>query len=259
MDNLLNDNIIEELRTIYTCLDHTSLSDTDTERSVVQFCEETLRMAESTPNAGHVASVCVYPLYAGAASRVLKGSGIKVASVAGAFPTGQSPLEIRISEIHNALDHGADEIDTVIRRGLVLEGNTQQVEDELYAIREACGTSTLKVIIETCQLPTEQLVRTATELAIHCGADFVKTSTGKSTAGATLDASQIMIETLEKYYQETGKIVGFKAAGGISTPDQAYSYFRMCKHLLSKKTFPSQVFRIGTSRLTPLLLQYLTA
>ena len=181
-----------------------------------------------------------------------------MASVAGAFPAGQSPLPVKLQEIRYALDEGADEIDMVISRGALLEGDYNRVFDEIAAIRNETTGRTLKVILETGELQTADNIAKASELAIDAGADFIKTSTGKIAVSATLEASEIMLNTIKKHHEEAGKWVGFKAAGGISTPEQVLKYYLLAEQIIGKEQITNQFFRVGASRLTERLFSFLT-
>jgi len=169
--------------------------------------------------------------------------------VAGAFHSGQSPLPVRIDEVKYAVDHGADEIDMVISRGRLLEGDMDFVFDEVRLIKEACGEAHLKVILETGELKTPELIRKASVIAINAGAEFIKTSTGKITPAATHEAFLIMLDTIKEYYEATGEMIGIKPAGGISTPEEALSYYLLVKHILGERWLSSVHFRIGASSL----------
>lgn len=252
----LNDR--EALCRLFSCIDNTTLEGSDTVARVEQLCHRSLRMVDTSRGIGPVAAVCVYPLFVRQARRLLQGSGIHVASVAGAFPAGQSPLHIKLAEVQYALDEGADEIDMVISRGALIEGDEQRVRDEVAAIRECCQERTLKVILETGELPSPTLIARASELAIEAGADFIKTSTGKIAVSATPEAAKIMLDTIAREHQKNGKWVGFKAAGGISTSEQALVYYRLAASVYGEKNISSQFFRIGASRLTERLFSFLT-
>lgn len=251
-----NDN--NSLKRIFSCIDNTTLEGSDTVQRVQQLCRKSLSMCNPALGVNHVAAVCVYPVFVAEAKRCLEGSNIKVASVAGAFPSGQSPLSVKVSEVRYAVDEGADEIDMVISRGSFLEGNYQKVFDEIAAIREVCAHQRLKVILETGELPTHEHIYKASELAIKAGADFIKTSTGKIAVSATIEAADIMLSAIVAHYKNTGKMVGFKAAGGISTPEQALAYYRMAANRLGERFANNQYFRIGASRLTEKLFALLT-
>ena len=242
---------------VFSCIDNTTLNATDNQASVEAFCRRTreLTLADGT----HVAAVCVYPPFVAVAKQALERSGIKVASVAGAFPHGQLPIELRVAEVKYAVDQGADEVDVVINRGLLLAGDDDDaVRDEVAAMKEACSGRTLKVILETGELPSPALVTRATQLAIAGGADFVKTSTGKIATGATLEAAEWMLNGVKENVKINIKKVGFKAAGGISTPEEAVAYASLAKKVMGDNYINCQTFRIGASRLTERLHSFLT-
>lgn len=244
------------LQQVFSCIDNTTLTATDTDASVEAFCRHTLALRGEAY--GPVAAVCVYPRFVAAAKRVLEGSGIRVASVAGAFPHGQLPLELKVDEVRYAVGQGADEVDMVLSRGLVLEGDADGVVREVQAMKEACQGRTLKVILETCELPSPTLVARASQLAIDGGADFIKTSTGKGASGATLEAAETMLDVIMQNVKKTSKKVGFKAAGGISTPEEALQYASLAKKIVGDDYIKNQTFRIGASRLTDRLAAFLT-
>ncbi len=243
------------MQQIFSCIDNTTLTATDTEASVETFCRHTLDLR---PSGQHVAAVCVYPRFVAVAKRALAGSGIRVASVAGAFPHGQLPLELKVAEVKYAVGQGADEVDMVLSRGLLLEGDDDAVAREVQVMKEACQGRTLKVILETCELPSPTLVARAAQLAIDGGADFIKTSTGKGAAGATIEAAETMLEVIVQNVKKTSKMVGFKAAGGISTPEEALGYAQIAKKIVGDDFINNQTFRIGASRLTDRLVAFLT-
>ena len=252
----LNDR--EALCRLFSCIDNTTLEGSDTSARVEQLCHRSLQMVDEARGIGPVAAVCVYPVFVRQVRKLLQGSGIKVASVAGAFPAGQSPLHVKLAEVQYALDEGADEIDMVLSRGALIEGDEQRVLDEVAAIHQCCQDRTLKVILETGEFPSPTLLARASELAIEAGADFIKTSTGKISVSATPEAAQIMLDTIVKKHKKSEKWVGFKAAGGISTPEQALIYYRLAVSSYGEKQISSQFFRIGASRLTERLFSFLT-
>ncbi|MCE3260176.1 MAG: 2-deoxyribose-5-phosphate aldolase, partial [Bacteroidetes bacterium] len=203
-----------------------------------------------------VAAVCVYPTYVAIAKKALEGSNVKVASVATAFPSGNSTLEIKISDTRFAVDNGADEVDMVISRGEFLKGNYNFVFDEIAAIKEACGKARLKVILETGELSTLDNVRRASDIAILAGADFIKTSTGKIQPAATMPVTLVMLEAIKDHYMKTGVMIGMKPAGGISTAKSALQYLVMLYETLGPKWMTNEWFRFGASSLAnDLLLQ----
>jgi len=248
----------EALRRVFTCIDNTTLEGNDTHEKVEALCRRSMELQDAGRGIGHVAAVCVYPVFVRQARELLNGSGIKVASVAGAFPAGQSPLAVKLQEVQYALDEGADEIDMVISRGALLEGDYGRVRDEVAAIKALCVGRTLKVILETGELQTTDNIAKAAELAIEGGADFIKTSTGKIAVNATPEAAEVMLRVIKKHYDQTGEWVGFKAAGGISTPDEVLKYVRLAEQIVGEKQITNQFFRIGASRLTERLFAFLT-
>ena len=213
-------------RRVFSCIDNTTLNATDNEKSVEAFCRRTMdmRLADGTT----VAAVCVYPMFVGVAKRVLEGSGIRVASVAGAFPHGQLPLSLRLEEVHRVVEDGADEVDVVINRGLLLAGEYGAVCKEVAEMKSACKGRKLKVILETGEL-SPLLVRRAAQRAIDGGADFIKTSTGKIATGATIEAAEAMLNVVNENVKFNKKNIGFKVSGGIKTPEEALEYAGLAK------------------------------
>tara|TARA_B110000093_G_C12758828_1_gene321638 strand:- start:67 stop:705 length:639 start_codon:yes stop_codon:yes gene_type:complete len=196
----------------------------------------------------------------GVAKKALGKSGIKVASVATAFPSGQSSLEVKLLDTKMALDNGADEIDMVISRGKFLQGEYDFVADEISTIKEACGEARLKVILETGELGSLDQVRKASDIAIYSGADFIKTSTGKIPKAATLPVTCVMLEAIRDYYFETGKMIAMKPAGGISKSKLALHYLMLVKEVLGDQWLSNEWFRFGASSLAnDLLMQYAKA
>lgn len=242
-------------RRVFSCIDNTTLNATDNARTVEAFCRRTkeMRLTDGTT----VAAVCVYPMFVALAKRSLQGSGIKVASVAGAFPHGQLPLDLRVAEVRRVIDDGADEVDIVINRGLLLAGDYDEVSREVVQMKDACNGRTLKVILETGEL-SPLLIRRAAQRAIDAGADFIKTSTGKIPTGATPEAAEVMLNVVNENVKFNKKRVGFKAAGGIRTPEEALAYAELAKKIVGDKCINNQTFRIGASRLTESLYSLLT-
>src|SRR5881398_2474670 len=206
------------------CMDLTTLEGSDTPGKVAALCSKAIRPDASDPHIPSVAAVCVYPNLVPTAVEHLRGSGVKVASVATAFPSGQSPLEPKLGETRWVVEHGADEVDMVIDRGAFLSGRYAKVYDEIVQVKEACGDAHLKVILETGELGTYDNVRRASLIAIAAGADFVKTSTGKVSPAATLPVTLCMMEVVRDLHAETGHVVGIKPAGGIRASKQAIQY-----------------------------------
>jgi deoxyribose-phosphate aldolase len=237
-------------------IDLTTLEGSDTQDKVIRLCRQA-RFSSINNALPDAAAVCIYPSLVKCAVNELKDTGILVASVAGAFPSGQTSLQVRLEDIKYAIGEGADEIDTVISRGKLIEGSVEEVFDELCAIRNICSDVHLKVILETGELPTIAIIRKASELAILAGADFIKTSTGKINAGATPVAFMVMLDTIKEYLAKTGKSVGIKPAGGIRTTGQALVFARLVLGLLGEQWFNKDYFRIGASSLADELIQEL--
>jgi deoxyribose-phosphate aldolase len=235
------------LKLILNCVDLTTLEGSDNNAKVTELCKKAV---ELQPN---VAAVCIYPPFVKLCKTLLQGKNISVASVAGAFPSGQSPIKVKLQEIQYAIDEGADDIDMVISRGKFLEGNYKEVADEITAIKDICKNVHLKVILETGELQTIANIRKASELAINAGGDFIKTSTGKIPVGATETAALVMVETIKEYYEKTGKLIGFKPAGGIATCDHAINYLKIVHYTLGDKWMSNKLFRVGASRLAVLI------
>lgn len=239
----------EMLKQILGFIDLTTLSGDDTSKKVTDLCNKAVSYENKIAGLSNVAAVCVYPVFANLVSSLLAPFDVKVACVAGAFPSGQSPLPIRVNEVEYAVANGAQEIDMVISRGKLIEGNGSFVFEEVKAIKEACGKAHLKVILETGELKTVGLIRQASEISILAGADFLKTSTGKIQPAATPEAFLIILHTIKEYYDKTGRMIGIKAAGGIAEPDEAFIYYLLVMEVLGNKWLSNNYFRIGTSRL----------
>ncbi len=247
----------EGLKLALSMIDLTTLEGKDTPGKVKQLCYKAVHLHDRLENLPKVAAVCVYPTYVGLAKRELEGSGIFVASVATAFPSGQSSLKTKLSDTHFAVEEGADEIDMVISRGEFLAGNYEYVYDEIAAIKEACAKAHLKVILETGELDTLDNVRKASELAMHAGADFIKTSTGKIQPAATLPVTYVMLDAIRDFYLKTGRMIGMKPAGGISNSKIALQYLVMLNEVLGEKWMNKNYFRFGASSLANDILMQL--
>ncbi|MRR23473.1 deoxyribose-phosphate aldolase [bacterium] len=237
------------LREIFSCLDLTSLNTSDSDASIRSFAERASQFSYSFSEISNVAALCVYPNFARVAREGLSNCGVKLAVVAASFPTAQTFTEVKILETSMAVRMGVDEIDVVIPVGTFLEGALDTVIDELKEIREAAGETTLKVILETGLLKDERNIYRASIIAMESGADFIKTSTGKSTVSATPEAAWVMCRAIRDYYNETGIMIGFKPAGGIVNPDDAMVYYFIVKNMLGAKWLSPDYFRIGASRL----------
>jgi len=240
---------MQGLKMILNMIDLTTLEGKDTEGKVKQMCYKAAHLYDVIPGLPTVAAVCVYPTMVKTAKDALKGTPVKVASVSTAFPSGQSTREVKIADTKFALENGADEIDMVISRGEFLKGNYSYVFDEIAALKEACGTARLKVIFETGELSTLDNVRKASDIAMYAGADFIKTSTGKISPAATMPVTLVMLEAIRDYYYKTGRMVGMKPAGGISTSKAAIHYLVMVKETLGAAWLSNEWFRFGASSL----------
>lgn len=245
---------IEALKMALSMIDLTTLEGMDTEGKVIQLCQKAIKPHANLPDLPTVAAVCVYPNMVKVAKERLKGSGIHVASVATAFPSGMATLEDKLEETKRAVEYGADEVDMVISRGKFLKGEYNFVSDEIQAVKEACGGAHLKVILETGELQTYENVRKASDLAMQAGADFIKTSTGKIQPAATQPVTLVMLEAIRDYYYETGRMVGMKPAGGIRKAKQAIQYLVLVKETLGSNWLTPEYFRFGASSLTNDLL-----
>src|SRR3954447_3135758 len=231
------------------CCDLTTLEGQDTPGKVAALCSKALRPDPSDPAVPSVAAVCIYPNLVPVAVERLRGTGVKVASVATAFPSGQSPLDVKVREVEEAVALGADEVDMVIDRGAFLSGRYGKVYDEIVRVKEACGSAHLKVILEVAELATYDNVRRASLLAMAAGADFVKTSTGKLTGAATLPVTLVMLEAIRDVYEETGRMVGMKPAGGIRHAKQAVQYLVQLHETLGLEWLTPDLYRLGASSL----------
>ncbi len=239
-------------------IDLTTLEGKDTQGKVKQLCYKAIHLHDAYPDLPTVAAVCVYPSMVKTAKTALGNSGIKVASVATAFPSGQAPKDVKIRDTKFAVNEGADEIDMVISRGKFLEGEYNFVFDEIAAIKEACGQARLKVILETGELGSYDKVRRASDIAMYAGADFIKTSTGKISPAATLPVTLVMLEAIRDFYYQTGKKIAMKPAGGISRSKLALHYLVMVKEILGDGWMNNEWFRFGASSLAnDLLMQIL--
>ena len=240
---------VEALKLILSMIDLTTLEGQDTPGKVRQLCQKAMHLHDALPGLPHVAAVCVYPTMVGVAKEALAGTGIHIASVATAFPSGQSSLDIKLEDTRVAVEAGADEIDMVISRGAFLTGDYRYVFDEIRAVKEACGEAHLKVILETGELGTLDCVRRASVLAMHAGADFIKTSTGKIQPAATMQVTLVMLQAIRDYFYETGRMVGMKPAGGISNAKLAVHYLVMLHETLGNAWMTPEWFRFGASSL----------
>ena len=240
---------VEALKMILSMIDLTTLEGQDTPGKVRQLCQKAIHLHDAMPGLPHVAAVCVYPTMVGVAKEALQGHDINIASVATAFPSGMSSREVKLDDTRMAVAAGATEIDMVISRGAFLAGQYTHVFDEIVAVKEACGDAHLKVILETGELGTLDRVRRASVLAMHAGADFIKTSTGKIQPAATMQVTLVMLLAIKDYYRDTGRMVGMKPAGGISNAKLAVHYLVMLRETLGAAWMTPEWFRFGASSL----------
>ena len=255
--SIKNESKVQGLKLALSMIDLTTLEGKDTPGKVKQLCYKAQHLDHHLPDLPNVAAVCVYPTYVQLAKKELEGTGISVASVATAFPSGQSDLKTKIADTHYAVDQGADEIDMVISRGEFLAGNYNFVFDEIASIKEACGQAHLKVILETGELDTLDQVRMASEIAMQAGGDFIKTSTGKIQPAATMPVTYVMLDAIKDFYKRTGKKIGMKPAGGISNAKLALQYLVMLNEVLGKQWMNKELFRFGASSLANDILMQL--
>jgi deoxyribose-phosphate aldolase len=237
-------------------VDLTTLEGSDTPGKVRALCAKAVRPDPADVTCPSAAAICVYPAMIGVAAAALRGTGVHLASVATAFPSGQAPLAVKLADTRAAVADGADEIDMVISRGAFLSGRYAEVHDEIAAVKEACGAAHLKVILETGELATLDNVRRASWLAMLAGADFIKTSTGKVQPAATLPVTLVMLEAVRDFRAETGRIIGVKPAGGIRTTKDAIKYLVLVNETAGPDWLDPDRFRFGASTLlNDLLMQ----
>ena len=252
--HLSENNTVDVKKEILNCIDLTTLKCTDTEESVMKFTEKVNEFVDKYPDLDNVAAICVYPNMAEIVGDSLEADNVKVACVSGGFPSSQTFMEVKVAETAMAIHAGAEEIDIVMPIGKFLCDDYEGMCDEISELKDICGEKTLKVILETGALRTASNIKKAAILAMYSGADFIKTSTGKEAISATPEAALVMCEAIKEYHRETGRKVGFKAAGGIDSVKKALAYYTIVKEVLGEEWLNNGLFRIGTSRLTNLLL-----
>jgi deoxyribose-phosphate aldolase len=247
--SLKNDAKLSGLKLAISMMDLTTLEGKDTPGKVAHLCRKAIQPMAPEFGVPSCAAVCVYPNLVRAAKLFTAGSGVHVAAVATAFPSGQFPLELKLADTRAAVAEGADEIDMVIDRGAFHMGEYGRVFDEIAATKEACGLAHLKVILETGELDTYDNVRLASEIAMRAGADFIKTSTGKVSPAATMPVTLVMLEAIRDYFYATGIRIGMKPAGGIRTAKESLAYLVMVKETLGDDWLTPDLFRFGASTL----------
>ena len=244
----------EVYKFLFGCIDLTTLKSTDSPESVARFTEKVNSFEELFPSLPSVAAICVYPNFAGVVRAVLEVSDVKIACVSGGFPSSQTFEEVKIAETALAVAAGADEIDIVLNLGYFFDKDYESLCDEIAELKEATRGGRLKVILETGALRTAANIKTASILSLYSGADFLKTSTGKEYPGASLEAAYVMASAIKEYYEKTGRRVGFKAAGGVASTDDAVKYYTVIKEVLGEEWLSPEYFRLGASRLANHLL-----
>lgn len=255
LDKSLKENMNADIyKFLFNCIDLTTLKSTDSPQSVSDFTERVNAFDAEHPEMKNVAAICVYPNFAPVVRAVLEVSSVDIACVAGGFPSSQTFPEVKIAETALAVEGGADEIDIVLNVGDFLDGDYEGMCDEISEIKHSCRDARLKVILETGALKTARNMRDAAILAMYSGADFIKTSTGKEYPGASLDAAYVMCQCIKEYYEQTGRMVGFKPAGGVRTPEDAVSYYCIVREVLGEKWLTNEFFRLGASGLANNLL-----
>ena len=252
-----NDNL-EAKKLLFHCIDLTSLKCTDSEESIMKFTEKVNEFVDKYPDLENVASICVYPNMAEIVNDTLEADDVKIACVSGGFPSSQTFMEVKVAETAMAIHTGAEEIDIVMPVGKFLCGDYEGMCDEIGELKDICGEKPLKVILETGALRSASNIKKAAILAMYSGADFIKTSTGKEAISATPEAAWVMCEAIKEYYKETGRKVGFKAAGGIDSVKTALAYYTIVKEVLGEEWLNNGLFRIGASRLANQLLCEIT-
>ena len=247
-------NTLEVKKFLFNCIDLTTLKTEDSEESVLKFTERVNDFEDKYPDLKNVAAICVYPCFAKIVSQSLEVEDVNIACVSAGFPSSQTFTEVKVAETALALADGATEIDIVISVGKFLSGDYEGMCDEIEEIKTICGERHLKTILETGTLKTAENIMKASILSMYSGADFIKTSTGKQEPAATPEAAYVMCRAIKAYYEQTGRKVGFKPAGGINCVNDALVYYTIVKEVLGEEWMGNHLFRLGTSRLANLLL-----
>ncbi len=245
---------IDVKKFLLSSVELTSLHTADTEESILAMVEKVNKFDSAYPDLPHVATICTYPNFANLVRNTLEIDGVEIAVVSGSFPSSQTFMEVKVAETALAIKDGATNVDIVLPVGKYLSEDYEGVADDINELKQTCGEIPMKVILETCDLPTLSDVKKAAILAMYSGADYIKTSTGKEKAGATPEGVYVMCQAIKEYYDETGIMIGLKPAGGINTVMDAVIYYTIVKEILGEKWLTNELFRLGTSRLTNLLL-----
>ena len=239
---------------LFSSIDLTTLSTTDTQTSVAQFVKRVNDFDNDYPQFKNVAAICVYSNFAEIVRSNLEVSGVDIAVVAGGFPSSQTFTEVKVADAALAVAGGANEVDIVMNLGYYLDNNYAELSDEIIEIKHAIRDAKLKVILETGALKSAEDIKRVSILSLYSEADFIKTSTGKIYPGASLEAAWVMCQCIKEYYEKTGRKVGFKAAGGIRTTEEAVQYYAIVKEVLGDEWLNQDLFRIGASSLANSLL-----
>ena len=263
VEKILSEHLAENLnedvyKQILNSIDLTTLTSTDSPQSVAHFTERVNAFDNEYPQYPNVAAICVYPNFVPVVRTVLDVTGVNIAAVSGAFPSSQTFIEVKVAETALAIEGGADEIDIVFNLGNYLDGDYEEVCDEIAELKHSCRGGRLKVILETGALKTAENIKAASVLSLYAGADFLKTSTGKEYPGASLEAAYVMAQCIKEYHEKTGNMVGFKASGGIRSTEDAVKYYTIIKEVLGQEWLTNEYFRIGASSLANSVLGSLT-
>lgn len=253
-ENVPQNNTHEVKKFLLGSIELTTLSTTDTEEKVLQMVEKVNQFDRDYPDLPHVAAICVYPVFTELVSNSLEVDGVAITNVSGNFPSSQARMEVKVAETQLAIADGATEIDIVMPVGKFLSEDYEGVCDDINELKQACGDVPMKVILETGDLGNGSNIMKAALLSMYAGADYIKTSTGKEKVSATPEAAYVMCQAIKAYYEKTGIQIGFKPAGGINSVMDAITYYTIVKEVLGEKWLTNQWFRMGTSRLTNLLL-----
>ena len=245
---------MEVKKFLFGSIELTTLSTTDTEEKVLKMIEKVNQFDREYPDIPHVAAVCVYPVFTELVANSLEIDGVEITNVCGNFPSSQARMEVKVAETKLAVADGATEIDIVLPVGKFLSGDFEGVCDDINEMKQACGEAPMKVILETGDLENCSNIKKAALLSMYASADYIKTSTGKEKVSATPEAAYVMCQAIKEYYDKTGIQIGFKPAGGINSVMDAITYYTIVKELLGEKWLTNKWFRMGTSRLTNLLL-----
>lgn len=248
-----NDNL-EVKKFLLSTVELTSLHTTDTEESILAMVEKVNKMEQTYPDLPHVAAVCAYPVFTELITHSLEVDGVEISNACGNFPSSQSRMEVKVAETMLAVKDGATNVDIVLPVGKFLSEDYEGVADDINELKLACGNVPMKVILETCDLGSLANVKKAAILSMYAGADYIKTSTGKEKAGATPEGVYVMCQAIKEYYDKTGIQIGLKPAGGINTVHDAVVLYTIVKETLGKQWLTDYWYRMGTSRLTNLLL-----